>query len=512
MTATIRALLAGAPALAPLAKATGKLDILITGLAYDSRQVTPGTLFVAWRGAAFDGHRFIHDALQRGAVAILAEEPVPDPRAQAVIVVPDSRAALAQLAAAFYGDPSLHLGLIGVTGTKGKTTTSFLLEALLSQQCQTGLIGTVDLKVGPRRWRNPIHQTTPESLDVQRLLHEMVAAQVDWGVVETSSHALVTHRVDRCAYDIAVMTNVTHEHLDFHGTFEEYLAAKVTLFERLATTAEKPLHAAERGVIINVDDPAATAFRGRATGVRELTYGLTNPADLRATTVASDAQGLRFTLQSPWGEQPMMTPMLGRFNLYNALAAAGAALLAGVSLDAIAAGMAGFGGVPGRVERIEVGQPFLVVVDFAHNADSLEQILLLLRQITPGQVIALFGSAGERDVAKREMMGAVCARLADRAIFTDEDPRSEAPAAILQEIAAGTAAAGWQEGREYACIADRSTAIARAMEIAQPGDAVLLAGKGHENTIIYADRVIPWDEAAEARRALAALGYGVQPR
>jgi UDP-N-acetylmuramoyl-L-alanyl-D-glutamate--2,6-diaminopimelate ligase len=217
---------------------------------------------------------------------------------------------------------------------------------------------------------------------------------------------------------------------------------------------------------------------------------------------------LRFTLRSPWGSMPIRTPLLGRFNVYNALAAAGACLLAGLPLSEIAAGLAVFGGVPGRVQRIDAGQPFLVVVDFAHNADSLEQILTLLRGVTQGRLIAVFGSAGERDVAKRGMMGAICARLADFGIFTDEDPRGEDPLAILQEIAAGTTAAGWREGHEYLAIPDRHAAIARAVALAQPGDVVLLAGKGHENAIVYADGAIPWDEATEARLALARLGYG----
>lgn len=512
MVATVRSLLAASPDLAATAQIFGDPDTAIDGLAYDSRQVTPGGLFAAWQGGAFDGHRFIDAALDRGAVALLAERPIADPRARCVVVVPNSRAALAQFAASFYRDPSLELGLIGVTGTKGKTTTSFLIEALLGQQFQTGLIGTVDLKVGPQRWRNPIHQTTPEALDVQRILREMVEAEVEWGILETSSHALATFRVDRCAYDIAVITNVTHEHLDFHGTYEEYLAAKATLFDRLATPDLKPSLLAHRGAVINRDDPGAATIIGRAQAVRELTYGLSSAATLRATDLHVDGDGLRFTLISPWGTVPIQTPLLGRFNVYNALAAAGACLLAGLPLERIAAGLAVFGGVPGRVERIAAGQPFLVVVDFAHNADSLEQILTLLRGVTKGRLIAVFGSAGERDVAKRGMMGAICARLADFGIFTDEDPRGEDPLAILQAIAVGTHAAGWQEGREYLCLPDRRAAIGRAIELAQPGDVVLLAGKGHENSIVYADGAIPWDETTEAKLALARLGYGGDER
>ncbi len=508
MAQTLRALLAGSPTLAATTQLHGDPDTAITGLAYDSRRVTPGTLFVAWQGGEFDGHRFIGPALDRGAVSILAERPIDDPRARCVVVAPNSRAALAQFAATFYRDPALELGLIGVTGTKGKTTTSFLIEAILGQRFETGLIGTVDLKVGPRRWRNPLHQTTPESLDVQCLLREMVEARVEWGILETSSHALATYRVDRCAYDIAVITNVTDEHLDFHGTYEEYLAAKATLFERFPRPGEKPSLAGHRGAVINRDDPGAATIIGRVSGVRELTYGLSQEADIRATEVVVNGEGLRFTLRSSWGDVPVQTPLLGRFNVYNALAAAGACLLAGLSPGLIAAGLARFGGVPGRVQRIDAGQPYLVVVDFAHNADSLEQILTLLRSLTGGRLIAVFGSAGERDVAKRAAMGAVCARLADSAIFTDEDPRGEDRLAILRAIASGAEGEGWREGGEYECLPDRPEAIARAVALAGPGDVVLLAGKGHENSIIYAGGAIPWDEAAEARRALARLGYG----
>jgi UDP-N-acetylmuramoyl-L-alanyl-D-glutamate--2,6-diaminopimelate ligase len=500
-------LLAATPALHEVARVLGDATVPVNGITYDSRTAAPGSLFVALRGAAFDGHWFIGTALERGATTILAEEPVPDPRARCVVVVPDSRAALAQIAATFYDNPSHAVGLIGVTGTKGKTTTSFLIEAILGQTIETGLIGTVDLKVGARRWRNPIHQTTPESLDVQRLLHEMVAARVEWAILETSSHALVNHRVERCAYDIAVITNVTHEHLDFHGTYENYLAAKGELLARIAPPAMKGGRW-PRGAIINRDDPGAASLLGRTVGAPEWTYGLGADADIRATDITANEDGLAFLLTSPWGVFRIQTPLLGRFNIYNALAAAGACLLAGVPPETVARGLADFAGVPGRVQRIDAGQPFLTVVDFAHNADSLEQILTLLRGVTAGKLVAVFGSAGERDVTKRAQMGAVCARLADAAIFTDEDPRSEDPLAILREIAAGAANVGWTEGREYTLVPDRRAAIVRAIARAAPGDTILLAGKGHENTMVYADRTIAWDEATEARLALAAYGYG----
>jgi UDP-N-acetylmuramoyl-L-alanyl-D-glutamate--2,6-diaminopimelate ligase len=505
---TIAALLRAAPALAAVARVSGDATTAITAIAYDSRAVAPGTLFVALRGTLTDGHRYVPQAIARGAVAVLAEEPVAGERVRCSVVVPDSRAALAQAALAFYRQPSRELGLIGVTGTKGKTTVSFLIEALLAGGGQrTGLIGTVDLKVGARRWRNPVHLTTPESLDVQRYLREMADAGTDWAVLETSSHALATNRVDGCAYDIAVITNVTHEHLDFHGTYERYWAAKAALFDRLATTAPKqpPRPCA---AFINLDDAGARAMRGRAAGVHEFTYGFAPEADVCAEDVVTSDAGLAFRVRSPWGDLPVQVPLLGDFNVSNVLAATGAALLAGVPPEAICAALARFPGVPGRLQRLDEGQPFLTVVDFAHNPDSLTQVLRLLRTLVPGRVIAVFGSAGERDVAKRALMGGVCADLADFGIFTDEDPRGEDPCAIVEQIAAGAAARGWRAGADYELLPDRPTALARAVALARPGDAVLLAGKGHENTIVYDGWSLPWDEATEARAALRRQGYG----
>ena len=487
---------------------SGDAGVAIEGVAYDSREVRQGFLFVALRGVKTDGHCYLGEAFDRGAVAALTEQPVTDPRCRCNVVVPDTRAALARVAGEYYGHPSRELGLIGITGTKGKTTTSYLVEAVLRQAGhETGLIGTVDLKVGPRRWRNPLHQTTPESLDVQRYLREMVDAGVEWAVLETSSHGLATHRVDGCAYDIAAVTNVTHEHLEFHKTYANYLAAKATLLDRVVGPGVK---GRPRAVVLNRDDPGSAGMAGRRPDVPLLTVGLDDACDVRACGLAMERGGMAFELRTPQGNSLVRMPLVGRFNVYNALAAAAVALVAGVPVPTIAAGLAMVEGVPGRLEWIAAGQPFEVVVDYAHNPDSLGQILRLLRSLTEGRLIAVFGSAGERDVAKRELMGRVCAELADRAVFTDEDPRGEDREAILREIAAGTRQRGWREGREYELIADRARAIERACELALPGDTVLLAGKGHEETIEYADFALPWDEAAVAREALARLGYDGQ--
>ncbi len=519
----IHSLLAATPALAGLARVRGDVGVPIGSIAYDSRAVEPAALFVALRGTVTDGHRFLPEALDRGAVAALTETPADDPRLRCNVVVPDTRAALAQLAATFYRHPSRELGLVGVTGTKGKTTTSFMIEALLAEAGRrTGLISTVDLKVDAERWRNPIHQTTPESLDVQRYLREMVDSGVEWATLETSSHALALHRVDGCAYDVAVLTNITHEHLEFHGSYANYYAAKAQLLEHLAVAPAKD-PPRPRWAVINRDDPGAASLLGRAAGVPQLTYGLSAGCDVRAedleavniASIGRDAgagvvpvgRGSTFRIRSPWGTFPVRLQLPGRFNVYNALAAATVALALDVPPDAVAAGLARFGGVPGRLQRIEQGQPFLVVVDYAHNPDSLAQVLRLLRQLISGRLIAVFGSAGERDVAKRTMMGRVCAELADFAIFTDEDPRREDPAAIVAQIAAGAAAHGWVEGRHYERITDRREAITRACALARPGDGILLAGKGHEDAIAYAEGTIPWNEAEEARAVLARLGW-----
>lgn len=491
--------------LATGARIAGDPTIHVASISYDSRRVTPGSLFVALRGTAADGHRYLAQARESGAVAYLAEEPVPDGYACGV-VVPDSRAALARVAAAFYDNPSRELGLIGVTGTKGKTTTAFLLESLLAGAgFATGLIGTVDLKIGPNRWRNPIHQTTPESLDVQRYLRQMAGAGVDWAVLETSSHALATHRVEGCAFDLVAITNVTHEHLDFHGSFERYLEAKAGLLERLTPPGSKDY---PRGVALNADDPNVHALRHRVDAAPLVTFGLHATADVRAKSVTYTVNGASFVVETLWGQGKVSAPLLGRFSVYNILAALALAGLAGFPFDACVAALEHFRGVPGRLQRIDMGQPFSLVVDYAHNPDSLEQVLTLLREVTAGRLLALFGSAGERDRAKRGLMGGISARLADFAIFTDEDPRREDPAEILAAIAAGAEQQGGVKGRDFEVIADRTAAIERICGVARPGDTVVLCGKGHEQSIAYDGYDLEWDEVGVACGVLARLGYG----
>jgi UDP-N-acetylmuramoyl-L-alanyl-D-glutamate--2,6-diaminopimelate ligase len=504
--------------------AAGQTGTEIKAIYYSSNEVQPDALFVAVVGFHTDGHRFISDAAQRGAVAIVGsnreklEEFVRSPayNGAAVVWVTDERAALNHLAAAFYGYPARKLGVIGVTGTKGKTTTSFLISQMLEVgNYSTGLIGTVDFKVGKRRWANATRQTTPEAPQVQELLSEMVAEKVEFAVIESSSHGLALRKLLDCAYDVAILTNLTHEHLEFHGTFEQYRQDKGLLFEYLSEEAPKPFLKFPKTAIINEDDPQAAYFKEVALqkAIAVLTFAIERPADVMAHSIESDARRLHYIARTPLGEVALNLHLPGRFNVYNSLAALCTGLVLGLSLDEIKRGLESVTGVPGRMETIIVSedQPFSVIVDYAHNPDSLEQVLKVLRPLTPGKLVALFGSAGERDVAKRPMQGEVAARLADFAIFTNEDPRLEDENTIIDEIAAGAERLGWRDGYEFLKIADRRAAIEAAFAQAKPGDTILLAGKGHEQCIIMGNTKMPWDDREEARIALSRLfGEGIR--
>ena len=492
----------------PILAHHGDLTVPITTIVYDSRRATTGSLFVALRGGYADGHDFLADAHQRGAVAAVVER-VPDdaPPFTAFVVVPDTRAALAQLAAAFYHYPSRSLGIVGVTGTDGKTTTTFLTETLLrSVGHHTGLVGTVTARADGTPLPFASRNTTPESLELQALLATMRDQGMEWAVVEATSHGLVMHRLDEIDVDIAVVTNITHEHLDFHGTYEAYRQAKATLLRFAARRRPRPY---PWGVVLNRDDAGAASIADAAGPAPVLWYSTRDPAaPIRASDIEERADGTRFVLHTPHGTAPVQLQLLGAFNVENALAAAGVGHLLDLDPATIAAGLGQLAAVPGRLQRIDCGQPFLVLVDYAHTPRAFERLLPFVRRLVPGRLIVVFGSAGERDRAKRGMQGELSMRLADFAIFTSEDPRFEDPEAIIAEIAAGAERAGGREGERYLRIEDRRAAIAEAMRRAQPGDAVLLLGKGHETSIIYGAEPRPWDEAAEARRALAALGYG----
>jgi UDP-N-acetylmuramoyl-L-alanyl-D-glutamate--2,6-diaminopimelate ligase len=497
----------------PLIAVDGPTDIPITSLAYDSRNVKPGSLFVAISGFHVDGHRFLPQALAAGAVAVVVEHEYWQQHGRAesatatYIVVENSRIALAPLAAAFYEYPGQTMRVIGITGTDGKTTTTFLTSAVLEAGGHTtGMMGTVDFKVAQRQWANESRQSTPEAPEVQALLREMVAAGCDYAVIEATSHALSARwqRLDGSAFDVALLTNVTHEHLDFHGSVEQYRRDKARLFELLAEgTPNTP-----KTAIVNADDPHHLMFLDAAPShAQRLTYAVHAPADVRAVNVQSTRDGLRFGVETPWGNADLRLQLTGDFNVWNALAALTAGLAEGVPLDKAVPVLEAIPGVRGRMERIEQGQPFTVLVDYAHTPGSFEKLMSITRPLTQGKLIAVFGSAGERDREKRPIQGEVAARYCDLIVVTDEDPRLEDREAIIADIVRGVERAERRAGSSYLTIANRPDAIRAAFAHAAPGDIVLLLGKGHESCMFYGTDKIPWNEAAEARAALHELGY-----
>jgi len=497
----------GAAALAP---------IRIGGVTHDSRDIRPGSLFVAVPGLRADGHEFVAAAAAAGAAAALVERAIPDV-ALPQLVVRDTRGALATAAAWWYGDPSHDLAVVGITGTDGKTTTSFLaVAALESAGIRTGMTGTAATRIGSTQAANEAHATTPEAPALQRALRAMALAGDAVAVIETTSHGLALARVDEIAYDIAILTNLTHEHLELHGTWQAYRGAKLRLFEKLARRDQpsrpKPT-AWPRTGIVNADDPSAGAFIGVAqeAGARVLTYGTDPAADIRATRVEEDRHRLRIAYDAPSGAATVDLQLVGRFNAHNALAVVALGEAIGLDPATVREGLASVSVIPGRMERIDLGQPFGLIVDFAHSPASLQTVLDLLAPLAAssgGGVIAVFGSAGERDTAKRPLMGRIAGERARIVVVTDEDPRGEDRNAILDAIARGAEASGKRRDHDLLVIADRRAAIEAAIERARPGDIVLLAGKGHEQAIIGPDGPLPWNEREEAELALHRAGYG----
>jgi len=480
--------------------------LAISGIAYDSRRVRPGDLFVALPGLHVDGMRFIPAAVDRGATTVLCQRwPAQDEEPTVPhLVVHDARSAMADLAAAYYGHPSDRLHLVGVTGTDGKTTTGFLLHALLQGTGHpAGLIGTVGFRVGDQAIENQLHQTTPESPDVQELLAAMVEAALEYAVLETSSHALMLDRVRGCRFDSAILTNITSDHLDFHGTLENYRAAKARLFAGLGGDPPRTI---EPIAILNRDDASYDAMAA-ASAAPVLSYGRHPEAAVRATDIIVGASGIRFRAVTPAGAVELRSPLTGDFNVSNLLAALSLAVARAIPLDAAARALGSLRGVPGRMQRVEAGQPFAVVIDFAHTPDALAKALDALRAVTPppGRLIVVFGAPGERDRTKRPAMGRVAAERCDLVVLADDDPRGEDRHAIIEQIAAGARAAGLREGQTLLLQPDRREAITTAMAMARPGDTVLLAGKGHEQSITIGNVVQAWDEEAAARAAIAAL-------
>ncbi len=491
-------------ALSDLGGAAGELlvrttgEAAVSGLAYDSSNVAPGDLFFCIPGTKADGHEFAPAAAEAGAGALCVERSVDV--ALPSLVVSDARRAMGRVAAAFYGKPASKLLLLGVTGTNGKTTTAFLIDAILRADGRvTGLVGTIETRIaGTAR---PGVRTTPESLDLHALFAEMVDAGVDSVAMEVTSHALALHRVEGLRFAAAAFTNLTQDHLDFHGGMEDYFEAKRKLFvaERL-----------ERGAV-NADE----VYGRKLLDVAEVPcvgFGTAPEADVRAVDVELGPAGSTFRVVTPKGEITVSSSLAGSFNVSNCLAAAATCLQAGVGLDAIEAGLSSGVSVPGRFESVDAGQGFSIVVDYAHTPDSLDNVLRAARGLadrSAGRVIALFGCGGDRDRGKRPLMGAVAARLSDVVVVTSDNPRSEDPAAILDEILEGVIAE--RPGGADVVDVDRREAIAAALRAAEPGDVVVIAGKGHETGQEFRDHTIPFDDRIVAREELRAAGRAGAP-
>jgi UDP-N-acetylmuramoyl-L-alanyl-D-glutamate--2,6-diaminopimelate ligase len=470
----------------------GRTDIPVRGLAYHSDRVQPGFIFFCLEGVRGDGHEYIDQAVAAGAIAVVLQREK-EVKGAVKIMVPDVRVAMAVLSEIFYDSPSQKLRLIGITGTNGKTTTAHLIETILaSQNHTTGILGTIKYKIGQERF--PVLATTPEAPDLQKMFNHMVQKGIEYAVIEVSSHALELNRVAGSDFDIAVLTNVTEDHLDFHLTFEKYLNSKGKLFSQLGGSCLKGT--APRYAVLNCDDPHYSYFYRQAT-VQTISYGLEEPAEIKAGNVIVKEEGVCYELSTPWGKEEFDLKLAGYFSVYNALAATAVALLEGIPISKIKESLERVTGVPGRFERIDLGQNFSVIVDYAHTPDGLENVLQTAAKIVRGKLITIFGCGGERDRSKRFLMGRVASQYSDYCILTTDNPRGEDPWQIIKEVEAGL-----QEGKSfgsgYIIQADRYEAIKLGIELARPGDMVIIAGKGHENYQIFSDYIIPFDDRVVA--------------
>jgi len=496
--------------MADLATAVTSLDALpadlrereVSAIVQDSRRAVPGSLFVAVRGFHSDGHQFIPQALLRGAEAAVGERVPADVPADRVIQVPDSRRALALLAVRFFGDPSEKLKVAGITGTKGKTTTSYLVRSIVEAAgLRTGLIGTIDYRIGDKVY--PAPNTTPESLELQALLAEMVAQSATHCVMEVSSHALALGRTDGCRFEAAAFTNLQPEHLDFHPSMDDYFEAKLKLFTGLGP---------DKTAVVNRDDPRCDEILAR-TNAKVITYGRSGSADVRpGGVIGHGSTGIRFRAVTPIGEVGIDSRLVGGHNISNILAAVGMGVALGCPRAAIEEGIRRMTAVPGRMERIDEGQPFGVFVDYAHTDESLAALLRAVGDIGGGRVITVFGCGGDRDRTKRPRMGAAALAGSDAVIVTSDNPRTEDPLAIISDIETGMSA-GRKVSRAdelaapggstpYLVVPDRAAAIDAAIGLARPGDIVVLAGKGHEDYQIVGAEKHHFDDREEARKAI----------
>jgi UDP-N-acetylmuramoyl-L-alanyl-D-glutamate--2,6-diaminopimelate ligase len=494
----------------PPSAAEGDLAVDVTSLATDSREVVPGALFFALPGTRTDGRRFVAQALERGAVAVAASELVDAPAGVARLALPSIQRALGEIAACFYDYPSRKLFLVGVTGTNGKTTVTHLLEAIWKRAgFRPGLIGTVQYRFGEQTWTAPF--TTPPAVELQRLVAEMVKAGATHVAMEVSSHALSLERVFGCEWDAVVFTNMTRDHLDFHADMESYFAAKQKLFVELLPRSAKN----DRFAVINRDDPYGRRLI-EATRDRVVTFGHGDDADVAPGEVERSLSGLRGEIRIRSERIGVSSTLIGEAHLENILAAAAVAWAQGLAAEAIAEGIAQCRGIPGRMERVDDGAPFAVLVDYAHTPDALERAVRVLRGVAEGRLIVVFGCGGDRDRGKRPLMGEATARIADIVIATSDNPRTEDPLKILHEIERGIVEAGLDPIQEaavqredasgYLVVPDRRRAIHLAIEIARPRDVVLIAGKGHETYQIVGAERHPFDDREEARQCLRRRG------
>jgi UDP-N-acetylmuramoyl-L-alanyl-D-glutamate--2,6-diaminopimelate ligase len=481
----------------------------ITGISFDSRQVQPGNIFIALEGVSFDGHAYIPQAVEGGAMAVIGRKPLDLPGVP-YFQVPNPRETLAYVSAAFYDFPARQMTVIGVTGTDGKTTTvNLLYNMLLAAGLPAGMISTVNAVIGDEEIDTGFHVTTPEAPTIQRLLRKMVDSGITHVVLETTSHGLAQHRATACDFDIAVITNITHEHLDYHGDYGAYLQAKARLLTGLVNTPKKNGRFYEVAVL-NRDDMSYAPLTAilddpRYAQIKRVTYGTTPDCDLYGHDLATDTNGVSFTLETQGQTQAVTSSLMGAYNMHNIMAAAAAASL-GLGLDLLLAlqGVNRLAGVPGRMEKIDLGQDFLAIVDFAHTPNALKVALETANRMKgQGRVIAVFGSAGLRDREKRRMMAATSLALADITILTAEDPRTESLDDILGEMADEAVKSGGVEGKNFFRVPDRGEAIRKAVRLAQPGDIVIACGKGHEQSMCFGQTEYPWDDRTAMRAALS---------
>jgi UDP-N-acetylmuramoyl-L-alanyl-D-glutamate--2,6-diaminopimelate ligase len=464
----------------------------VSGIAYDSRAVTPGQVFVALKGLHADGTSFARQAVERGAAAVVSEEAAPDGVLVPWAIVEDARLAIAVLAAAFYRDPSREMRVIGITGTNGKTTTAFLLASIFDAAgIPCGILGTVGYRIGDEV--REATRTTPEAPEVQALLREMVDRKCGACAMEVSSHALSLRRVDGITFAAGVFTNLTRDHLDFHADMDGYFRAKRRLFEMLPRDAPS---------LVNLDDPRGAALVD--AGGRPVTYAITRPADVTPGPLSFSLNGLSFDVRTPRGTLHVTSRLVGRPNVYNILAAVSTATALDVPLDAVERGLASLVGVPGRFQVVsDAKDEVTVVVDYAHTDDALRNLLETARPLAQGRLITVFGCGGDRDRTKRPLMGAVAGRLSDLIVITSDNPRSEDPNRIIEEVQRGITPDTRRDAMQRVLtIVDRRAAIAKAIELAGAGDVVLVAGKGHEKYQVIGDRTLPFDDVAVAREAL----------